>query len=140
MATRRRPRVVVSAGPPKLRYLFREQATFYELTLHREQQIKRELRQLDPQLLSLPTEDGVAKLVNQYALHVPVLDRDQITEFDPGQVQMEDPAISQNRAFYGPGPHFVPATPSRSTFPFMATQTCCGTPPMVSVAISLTLR
>jgi len=117
MATRRRPRGVV-AGRPRFRYLFREQATFYELTLHLEQKIKQQLRRIDTQLLDLPTEEAVANLVEQYALHVPVLDRDHITESDPVQVQMEVPAHTQNRAFFGPGPHFVAATAITINVPF----------------------
>lgn len=108
----------VAAGPPKLRYLFREQATFYELTLHLQQQIKQQLRQIDPQLLGLPNEEAVAKLVDQYTLDVPVLDRDHITESDPVQVQMEVPAFTQNRAFFGPGRHFVPAMAITINIPF----------------------
>lgn len=118
MATRRQPRGFVAAGRSHLRYLFREQATFYELTLHLEQQIKHQLRQIDPQLLGLPTADAVAKLVEQYTLHVPVLDRDHITESDPVHVQMEVPAHTQNRVFSGPGPHFVPATAITISIPF----------------------
>jgi hypothetical protein len=88
------------------------------LTLHLEQQIKKQLQQVDPQILSLPAEEAVAKLVEQYTLHVPVLDRDHITESDPVQVQMQVHALTQNRAFFGPGPHFVPATAITISIPF----------------------
>lgn len=118
MPVRRQSRGYVPAGQTKLRYLFREQATFYELTLHLEEQLKRELRQLDQKLLDLPTEEVVARLVERYTLHVPVLDQQHITESEPIQVQMQVPAHSQNRAFFGPGPHFVQATAITINIPF----------------------
>jgi hypothetical protein len=119
MARRKQaPRGLVTGGPPKLRYLFREEATFFELTLHLEKKLKEQLRQIDPALLSLPTEEAIAKLLEQYTLHVPVLDRDRMTESEPVQVQMQVPAITQNRAFFGPGPHFVPATAITINIPF----------------------
>jgi hypothetical protein len=47
-----------------------------------------------------------------------VLDQQHITESEPVQVQMQVPAHSQNRVFFGPGPHFVPATAITINIPF----------------------
>jgi hypothetical protein len=98
--------------------LFRDQATFYELTLHLEKAIQQQLKQISPDLLKLPTDEAVQRLVEHYTLHVPTLDRDHITESEPEQIQMEVPADTQNRVFFGPGPHFVRATAITIRIPF----------------------
>ncbi len=42
----------------------------------------------------------------------------RIAELPPEETQMQVPQLTQNRAFFGPGPHFVPATAYRIRIPF----------------------
>ncbi|HML18006.1 MAG TPA: toll/interleukin-1 receptor domain-containing protein [Bryobacteraceae bacterium] len=84
-----------------------------------EEQLRKELAALQPETLLNKSVDAlVNELTARYALHVPVLDRNGITELPRQEIQMEVPAFTQERAFFGPGPHYVPATLFTLKVPF----------------------
>ena len=59
-----------------------------------------------------------AEIVGRYTLNTPTLDRGNISELPPKETQIDVPQITQNRAFIGPGPHYVPATAYSIRIPF----------------------
>jgi hypothetical protein len=117
MAMRRPP--VYRAASPRRHYLFSEQATVYELTLAIQEKLKKELAALPTEaLLNRSAQEVSAEIVGQYTLNTPTLDRGNISELPPKETQIEVPHITQNRAFFGPGPHYVPATAYSIRIPF----------------------
>ena len=74
---------------------------------------------LKAQDLSDHTVDEIVnELVAKYALHVPVLNKDAKTELPREETQIEVPRITQEHAFFGPGPFYVPATRFTLRIPF----------------------
>jgi hypothetical protein len=105
--------------PAERRYLFSERATVYELTLALQERLKRELAALKAEaLLNRSTLEVVEDFVQRYKLDTPRLDRKSITELPRKQTEIQVPQFTQNRAFFGPGPHFVPATAYSIRIPF----------------------
>lgn len=118
MMAMRRPRTY-SAAPTRRHYLFSEQATVYDVTFHCEEKLKKELAVLPASaLLNRSAEEVSAEIIERYTLKTPKLDRNNIAELPPQETQLQVPPITQNRAFFGPGPHFVPATAYRIRIPF----------------------
>src|SRR5712692_852786 len=114
----RRPRTH-STTPTRRHYLFSEQATVYEVTLHLQERLEKELAALTAEaLLNRSTQEVVGEIVQRYTLQTPKLDRSNIAELPPKETQIQVPQITQNRAFFGPGPHFVPATAYSIRIPF----------------------
>ena len=114
----RRPRTY-GAAPTRRHYLFSEQATVYELTLHLQEKLKKELAaQSAEALLNRSAQEVTAEIIERYTLETPKLDRNNIAELPPTETQTEVPQFTQNRAFFGPGPHFVPATAYSIRIPF----------------------
>jgi hypothetical protein len=104
---------------PQRYYVFSERATVYELTLALEERLRQELAALSAEvLLSRCVEDVAEAFIQCYKFDTPKLDRDGITELPIQQTEIEVPAFTQNRAFFGPGPHFVPATAYSIRVPF----------------------
>ena len=103
----------------KRHYLFSEQATVYELTFALQEKLKRELVALPAAaLLNRSAQEASEEIIGQYTLNTPTLDRGNIAELPPQETQIEVPQFTQNRAFFGPGPHYVPATAYSIRIPF----------------------
>jgi hypothetical protein len=114
----RRPRSF-SAAPSRRQYLFSEQVTVYELTLALHEKLKKELSALPAEaLLHRSAQEVAAEIIEQYTLKTPQLDRNNIAELPPQETQIQVPQFTQNRAFFSPGPHFVPATAYSIRIPF----------------------
>lgn len=69
-------------------------------------------------MLNTSSEAVISELVERYTLSVPVLGRNKITEFEPGEIKLQVPQNSQHGFFAGSGPHFVDATAFRIRIPF----------------------
>jgi TIR domain len=114
----RRPLIRTRSAPHR-EYVFSQQATIHDVRFHLEDQMKKELAALGTdKLLKQSVDETVNEFVERYRMHVPVLDRDGITEMPRQDIQMEVPAFTQDRAFFGPGPHYVPATLYTLKVPF----------------------
>lgn len=114
----RRPRGY-RAAPARRHYLFSEQATVHDLTFAFQEKLKKELTALPAEsLLNRSAQDVSAEIIGRYTLNTPTLDRGNISELPPQETQIEVPPFSQNRAFFGPGPHNVPATAYSIRIPF----------------------
>lgn len=104
---------------PRREYVFSENATIHDVKAHLEERLRKELATLAPDhLLSHTVDEIVSEIVKRYMLHVPVLNREAIAELPRQEIQMEVPAFTQDRAFFGPGPHYVPATLFTLKIPF----------------------
>jgi hypothetical protein len=117
MTLRRMP--IRSSAPARPKYLFAEQGSPYEITLMLADRLKKELASI-PQnvLLKTSSETLMNEIVERYTLNVPILDRNNITEFEPVETKLQVPQNSQYGFFAGPGPHFVDATAFQIRIPF----------------------
>jgi hypothetical protein len=81
--------------------------------------LKKELASI-PQNILLKTspEALINEIVQRYTLNVPILDRNNITEFAPVETKLQVQQNSQYGIFAGRGPHFVDATAFRIRIPF----------------------
>ena len=78
------------------KYLFGERGSPYEITLMLRDRIKKEMAALTPEaLLKASPESIVEEIVQRYTLNVPVLDRNNIGEFEPAAIRLEVPQNSQ---------------------------------------------
>ncbi len=112
------PRRVLAARPNR-HYLFSGGATVYEITLQLQERLKQELAYLPAELLLRRSAQEVsAEVIERYTLRTPQLHRDNIAEFPAKETQLQVPQFTQNRAFFTPGPHFVPATQYSIKVPF----------------------
>jgi hypothetical protein len=83
------------------------------------ERLRKELASVPQHALLKSSADAITKeIVGRYTLNVPVLDRTNITEFEPAEVKLEVPQNSQYGSFAGPGPHFVDATEFKIRIPF----------------------
>jgi hypothetical protein len=113
-------------GPPlhgrpsrRPKYLFGERGSPYEITLMLRERLKKELANLAPDLLLKSSPDAViSDIVQRYTLNVPVLDRENLREYEPAAIKLQVPQNSQYGFFAGPGPHFVDATEFKIRIPF----------------------
>jgi hypothetical protein len=107
------------AASPRREYVFSQNTTIHDVKAHLEERLSKELAALQPDnLLNRSVDEIVSEIVERYTLHVPVLDRKGISELPRQEIQMEVPAFTQDRAFFGPGPHYVPATLFTLKIPF----------------------
>jgi hypothetical protein len=112
-----------SAAPARPKYLFAERGSPYEITLMLADRLKKELASIPQQvLLKTPPEALIDEIVQRYALNVPTLDRNNITEFEPVETKLQVSQNSQYGFFAGPGPHFVNATAFQIRIPFTGDQ------------------
>ncbi len=82
----RRPRIY-RAAPTRRSYLFSEQATVYELTLHLQEKLKKELADLSAEaLLNHSAQEVAVEIVERYTLSTPKLDRNNIAEIPPKEM------------------------------------------------------
>jgi hypothetical protein len=99
--------------------VFSEGHDIHELKYSFGEQLREELDALPSQVLLNQTVDDIVNgLIEKYTLKVPKLDRDNIVEVSRCETQMPVPQFTQNRAFFGPGPHYVPATAITIGVPF----------------------
>src|SRR5260370_24870200 len=88
---------------PRREYVFSQQATVHDVKAHLEERLRKELASLQADsLLSRSVEDVVNEIVTRYTMKIPVLDREGMAEMPRQEIQLEVPAFSQNRAFFGP--------------------------------------
>ena len=91
----------------------------HDVRAHLEELLGRELASLQPDsLLGHSVDDVVNEIITRYTMHVPVLNLEGKSEMPRQEIQLEVPAFTQNRAFFGPGPHYVPATLFTLKIPF----------------------
>ena len=107
------------AAPAKPKYLFDERGSPYEITLMLPDRLKKELTAISQEvLLNTSAEVLTEEIVQRYRLNVPVLDRNDISEFEPVETRLQVPQNSQYGFFGGPGPYFVDATLFKISVPF----------------------
>jgi len=109
-------------GGPSRRptYLFGERGSPYEITLILRDHLNKELANTAPDVLLRSSPDAVINdIVQRYTLQVPVLDRANISEFEPSAIKVEVPQNSQYGFFAGSGPHFIDATEFKIQIPFV---------------------
>lgn len=112
-----------SAAPVSSQYLFAEQGSPYEITLILADQLKSELASIPREtLLRTSPEALISEIVQRYTLNVPILDRDNIVEFEPVETKLQVPQNSQYGIFVGHGPHSVDATLFKIQIPFTGDQ------------------
>jgi len=108
-----------SAAPARPKYLFAERGSPYEITLMLADRLKNELASIPQEvLLETSPEALINEIVQRYTLQVPILDRNNITEFEPVEIKLQVPQNSQYGCFAGPGPHFVDAIAFQIRVPF----------------------
>jgi hypothetical protein len=110
----------IQGGPSRRpTYLFGERGSPYEITLIWRDRLNKELANLAPDvLLKSSPEVVINDIVQRYTLQVPVLDRANISEFEPTAIKLEVPQNSQYGFFGGPGPHFIDAAEFKIQIPF----------------------
>lgn len=112
------------APPARPKYLFAERGSPYEITLMLADRLKKELIAIPPDvLMNSSAEALINDTVKRYTLNVPILDRNNISEFEPVAVRLQVPQNSQYGFFGGPGPHFVDATAFSIRLPFTGDST-----------------
>lgn len=117
MPRRRIPTRLVQSA--RREYVFSHGATIHDVRAQIEERLRLELAALEPNvLLNRSVDEIVREIVERYTLHVPVLDRQAATELPRQEIQLEVPPFTQGRAFFGPGPHYVPATLFTLRIPF----------------------
>jgi hypothetical protein len=100
------------------KYLFSERGSPYEITLILRKRLSEELANLSPDVLLKSSEEVTNDIVRRYTLNVPVLDRTNISEYEPTAIRLGVPQNSQYGFFAGPGPHFIDATEFKIRIPF----------------------
>jgi len=99
--------------------LFSERGSPYEITLILRERLAKELANLTPDVLLKSSPDAVInEIVQRYTLNVPVLDKANISEYEPAAIKLEVPQNSQYGFFGGLGPYFVDATEFKIRIPF----------------------
>jgi hypothetical protein len=100
-------------------YVFSHQATIHDVVVHYQENLRKELAAMRPDILLHRTADEiVADFVTRFTLNVPMLDKTAMAEMPRQEIQMEVPRATQNRVFAGPGPFYVPATLFTLRVPF----------------------
>ena len=110
------------------KYLFSERGSPYEITLILRKRLSEELANLSPDVLLKSSEEVTNDIVRRYTLNVPVLDRTNISEYEPTAIRLGVPQNSQYGFFAGPGPHLLTRPNSRFEFRSLATGTFSAMP------------
>jgi hypothetical protein len=99
-------------------YLFADQATIHDVVENQRKTAKRILEELPRQtILARSVEDLTAEMVEQFRLHVPVIERTGIVQLPNEEVEI-DVSHEPGRYSRDRGPHFVKGTALRVSVPF----------------------